>query len=138
MRFLKEVRKEDDTYWEGVFWIIADSVEDIFNDKFSIIGDKVLVDYNGKLQQQYNSSYWTHKQIWDKTYKAKYNNVPYNYYPRGRVVIRNGKAWINLPREVYLPQIIDAVVAEYNLNKLQIEHSVKDDSENQHYSFQLN
>lgn len=40
MKILKEVRKEDNNYFEGSFWIIADSVDKLLCGDFNIIGQK--------------------------------------------------------------------------------------------------
>lgn len=34
------VKKEDDRYYSGSFWIIADSIESIRLNKFEIVGEK--------------------------------------------------------------------------------------------------
>ena len=44
MEILNEVRKEDDLYYTGAFWIIADAFTDIIRGNFRIIGNKILTD----------------------------------------------------------------------------------------------
>ena len=44
---LNEVRKEDDLYFIGPFWIIGKSVEDINNGNFSLICEKFLINWGG-------------------------------------------------------------------------------------------
>ena len=42
MKQLNEVRKEDDIYFSGAFWIIADSFRDILiNNNISIVGEQI-------------------------------------------------------------------------------------------------
>lgn len=137
MKFLNEVRKEDDLYFEGIFWVIADSVEEIYNGNYNIISEKFAVDYNGNLHADFDKANWTHQDVWNNKYAKDYSNVSYKYYPRGRVVIRNGKYWINVPKEIYLPDIIDNIVTEFNLGKLEANSAIKKSSSGNHYEFEL-
>ena len=50
MKILNEVRKEDDLYYTGAFWIVADSFSDIIKGNFRIVGNKILTDYNGEIK----------------------------------------------------------------------------------------
>ena len=64
---LDELKPQDDLYFQGAFWIIADSFENIMKKKnISIIGEKIISDYNGTIVQQINSKRsLTHKRLWD-------------------------------------------------------------------------
>lgn len=134
---LNETKAEDELYFEGVFWIIADSFEDILNGNYKIITKKLLVDYQGELKQVFDGTNWTHEQIWDKLFKSTYENKSFDYYPRGRIVVKNGSYWINLPSEIYLPDIIDGLTAEFCLSKLNRKTSIKRSSSGDHYHFEL-
>lgn len=85
------VRKEDDSYYQGAFWIVGDSVKDIKRGNFQIVGVQILSDFNGKYLEQISSkSGLTHRSLWNRTFKKEVNpEVDYNYYPRGRVEIDN-------------------------------------------------
>lgn len=52
MEILNEVRKEDDLYYTGAFWIVADAFTDIIRGNFRIIGNKILTDYAGDYKQR--------------------------------------------------------------------------------------
>lgn len=132
-----ESRKEDDLYFQGIFWVVADSFEDILNNNFKLISEKFLVDYSGKLQQPFDSKFWSHKDIWEKKYETEYNGVGYKYYPRGRIVVKNGKAWMNMHSDIYLPQIVDAVTSEFQISKLEHIPSFKNGADGSHYDYQL-
>lgn len=43
---LNKLKPQDDSYFQGAFWIIADSFENIMKKKdISIIGEKIISDY---------------------------------------------------------------------------------------------
>ena len=44
---LQEVRKEDDSYYQGAFWIIGDSMQDIKNGVYHLCCHKILSNYSG-------------------------------------------------------------------------------------------
>lgn len=133
---LTEVRKEDDLYYQGAFWIKGDSVKDIKKGKFEIIGDKLACDFHGNYKELIKSkNSLTHKQSWDK-YNSGYEDKEYNYLPRGRVGVYEGTAFIHLPTLFNQPDIIDMIIKIYNLEKLELEiHHT--DSEGSHYNFEL-
>ncbi len=132
-----EVRKEDDIYYQGAFWLIANELEDIYKGDFSIICEKVLVDYTGKLLQPYDPTLWAHQQIWNKKYQDKYPDKDYKYFPRGRIVVKNGKAYFNCPVEVYLPQVVDSIEKEFCIEKLEHIAATKSSENGSHYDFRL-
>lgn len=47
-RILDEVRKEDDIYYQGAFWIVSNSVKDIKRGNFKVEGIQIPCDYSGK------------------------------------------------------------------------------------------
>ena len=136
MKILKEVRKEDNNYFEGSFWIIADSVDKLLCGDFNIIGQKELTTYEGIRNRDRNVKLLTHKQLWD-SYKKNYNNVYYDYYPRGRVSVYNGKAYININSICNTPKVIDSILSFYCVRDLDYEISYNDINQGSHYDFQL-
>ena len=130
-----EVRKEDNLYFEGVFWVVADTFEDILNGNFELVSEKFPVDYAGVRQHKFDKNFWSHKDIWEKKYQSKYG-VGYKYYPRGRIVVRNGKAWMNMHSDIYLQQVVDAVTSEFCIRELEHIPSFKNDA-GSHYDYQL-
>lgn len=136
MKILKEVRKEDNNYFEGSFWIIADSVDKLLCGYFDIIGQKELTTYEGIRNRDRNVKLLTHKQLWD-SYKKNYNNVYYDYYPRGRVSVYNGKAYININSICNTPKVIDSILSFYCIRDLDYEISYNDVNQGSHYDFKL-
>lgn len=136
MKILKEVRKEDNNYFEGSFWIIADSVDKLLCGDFYIIGQKELTTYEGIRNRDRNVKLLTHKQLWD-SYKKNYNNVCYDYYPRGRVSVYNGKAYININSICNTPKVIDSILSFYCIGDLDYEISYNDVNQGSHYDFKL-
>ena len=120
---LHEVRKEDDYYYQGAFWIIGDSMTDILNNKFHLCCHKILSNYNGNMIDKIESKRsLSHERLWNSQYKQKENSdKPFNYYPRGRVDISNGVAYINIINDCDTNDIINNIISEYKISKLQIK-----------------
>lgn len=133
------VRKEDEVYYQGAFWIVGDSVRNIKRGNFDIIGIQLASDYKGNyLESVPSKSGLTHKNLWNRQFKQRINpDVDYDYYPRGRVCIHNGHVYINLHSLFNQPDIIDTVVDMYNLHKLDLDLDLKDTYQGSHYDFGL-
>ena len=138
MKILKEIRKEDELYYQGAFWIYGDSIKDIKKNNFKLICKKLLSDYSGNYKEQIVSKKsLTHKRLWDELNPTNNTEISWDYYPRGRVAIYNGVAYIHLNSLFNQPSIIDAIINEYELNKLEIEIDLNDTYQGSHYDFQL-
>lgn len=130
-------RKEDDYYYQGPFWIIADCFKDIHRGKFEIVGEKFLSDYNGNyIGEATSKSQKTHKKVWEEL-KSQYKDVDYTYYPRGRVAIFKGTAFIHINSKCNIPYVVNAITHEYNIEKLDIEVDLNDVYQGSHYDFGL-
>ena len=69
-----EVRKEDDLYYQGPFWIISDNFLNILKGNFNIISELYPCNYNGDYKDNISKSAKTHKKVWDNL-KQDYNNA---------------------------------------------------------------
>ena len=143
IRFTKksanEVRKEDNLYLVGPFWIIADSLSSLNSGNFEIIAKKFLVDYDGNYDKAVTRPEFTHKGIQEKEYQSLYPNKAYDYFPRGRVSwdAKDKKIWVNIPRglneKAVLPEI--AKIYDFDLSLAIIKYT--DPASGNHYSFRL-
>lgn len=138
---VKAVRKEDDHYYEGPFWIIADSVRDIFLGNFKIVGEKRLVDYNGNWVEgvKVKRSDVPHRILWKDEKYAEWNkDYEYDYFPRGRVSIYNGVAYMNIHSKMNIARVIDTVIDAYQLYKIMDTLNIDyNDRQGSHYDFGL-
>lgn len=131
---LTEVRKEDNLYFQGPFWIAGSEVKEIKRGHFSLISKRYLCDYQGNyVDDNTSKSSKTHKSVW-KTYGY---SVDYNYFPRGRVGVYNGTAFIHLHSLFNQPDIIDSIIDIYQLDGLDIEIEENNTFQGNHYDFQL-
>ena len=131
-------RKEDEIFYQGPFWIIADTFKDIHRGKFELLGEPLPCDYQGNyIDDTTSKSSKTHKRIWESEYRDSYNNVDYTYYPRGRVAVYEGTAFIHLNSKCNIPSVVDAIISKYNIDKLEIEIDLNDVYQGSHYDFQL-
>lgn len=143
MKFkLNETKKEDDLYFNGCFWVIADSFEDIIHNKYTLLCNKYLVDFSGNEVSPTPKNSKTHFSVWENNFKSQYPGKSYTYYPRGRVNIYNGKVYINLNSKLMLnPTILDNIYKEYQLQNFKwgtdIETAGIDLIQGNHYDFEL-
>ena len=139
MKFQEE-RKEDKVYYQGAFWIVADSFRDIMRGNFQLVGKLLESDYNGNYTNYSGSQKpLTHQRLWRDEYSKQPfgDGKEYNYYPRGRVAIHNGVAYIHLNSKCNTPKIVDEVVKTYGLDGLEIEIDLNDTYQGSHYEFLL-
>lgn len=139
MKFkLEETSKLYDIYFKGAFWIVADSYRDIQKGNFEIIGNKIPVSFEGVLQRKNsNKKNETHKALWRDIYNKEYPDLPFNYFPRGRVEVYGGVAYVNIHSMCNTPKVINKIIKEYNLSNLELEIECNDESQGSHYDFLL-
>lgn len=140
MKVVIEERKEDKVYYQGAFWIIASSFRDIMRGNFQLQGVMIESNYNGDYID-YNESKkaLTHQRLWrdEFSHYSWGKEKPYNYYPRGRVAIHDGTAYIHLNSKCNTPSVVDDVVKTYGLDGLEIEIDLNDTYQGSHYEFLL-
>ena len=130
-------KKEDEYYFQGPFWIVADTFKDVHRGRFELIGEKYLCDYDGNyIQDDTSKSAKTHRVAW-KQYAQQFGTDDYTYYPRGRVAVYDGTAFIHINSKCNIPSVIDAIIDEYNISKLEIEVDLNDVYQGSHYDFKL-
>lgn len=133
---LVEIRKEDDLYFVGPFWIIGTSVEEINSGKFTILAEKFLADFDGNVVERVPRAKFTHKGIWEEKYLAKYG-LEYNYYPRGRISQKQGKAYLNIPNGLNKSVVVPEIKREYDIKTDFALIKDTDPTTGNHYSFLL-
>lgn len=137
---LNEIRNENDLYFEGPFWIISQSMEELNKGNFVILSNPYLVDFWGKPIFPIPKSESTHEYIWNSKYKHlnpkhPYSH-PYNYYPRGRVVFKEGKVYLNIPKGLPDDLIKKEVARKFDYDEFD-NVFYKDPTSGNHYTFEL-
>ena len=135
---LVEKRKEDDIYFQGPFWIIANSQIDIQKGNFTLLSKLIPVDYNGNYldDSKGTKGFTSHKKLWNE-YQLKYN-VEYDYYPRGRVEISRGIVTVYHSPHIPQDELKQWLIDKFNLtthNGIKKIKMIADGSE--HYSCYL-
>lgn len=133
---LNEVREEDDLYFEGPFWIISPSMEELNKGNFTILSNQYLVDFYGKPVLPLTRYQSTHEYIWNSKYKDSFELHPYNYYPRGRVVFKDGKVYLNIPKGLPDDLIKKEVARKFDYDEFD-NVFYKDPTSGNHYTFEL-
>ena len=115
MRF---ILTEDLELYKGIFWIVdTDNIERNKNYCFKIPcnQDGVSSDIDSSLGIAKSGDTYNHQTTWSKLPSYLTHNKPYNYYPRGRIEIRNGVARIFLNGNINYEEVIDFLKKEFNL-----------------------
>lgn len=137
---LNEIRNEEDLYFEGPFWIIAQSMEELNKGNFTILSHPYLVDFWGKPVMPVPRNESTHEYIWNARYRRSIPDHPYsheyNYYPRGRVVFKEGKVYLNIPSGLPVDLIKEKVAYKFDYDEFD-KVFYKDPTSGNHYTFQL-
>lgn len=134
--YLKEIRKKDDLYFAGPFWVLGASLEEINRGNFVLLAEKFLVDYEGTPVSKVPKSQYTHKGIWENKYKNELG-TEYNYYPRGRVSQKRGKAYLNIPEGLNQDVLLPVIKKQYDIKQNFDLIKNTDPTTGNHYSFNL-
>ena len=106
--------------YKGIFWI--KDLENVFNNDTIFL---ISCDENGNIKENSyggnvigkTGNNFNHKKFWDTLPTNISNNKPFDYYPRGRVEIKNGKAIIFITQDLadYQKDVIDFIKEKFNL-----------------------
>ena len=106
---------EDLELYSGVFWI-----KDIDNPDTTLFF-KIPTDISGEVNKEglnlnaKSGITYNHEKLWKELPKSLTNNKTFDYYPRGRVQIKNGVADIFLNPNLLKDDIKKLIVNEFNL-----------------------
>ena len=115
----------------GIFWVLADTEDELSPAHILMFAkgcdmDGIPVDFI-ELNSSDGMSY-NHKATWRALPKKTTHGKPFDYYPRGRVEIRNGKATIWLNANIL--HLADEIKRLFGLNGIPV--SVREDG-SEHY-----
>lgn len=126
--------------YKGIFWINDiddwDAGQLIFRIPVTAMGEVIepeKLDLNSRNVDNYN-----HRLLWETLPTKITHNKPYNYYPRGRVEIKRGKAVIYANPNICCDELVDLLVKRFGLNEENgiAEISLKPDG-SEHYKCYL-
>ncbi len=109
----------DNNLYKGIFWIV--DRDDLEENEFYLF--KILTDRDGNTLAAYDDlnskkgDNYNHRLTWQLLPKELTHNKPYNYYPRGRVEIKNNTAKIFISPLLNEERIIDYIKSKFNLNE---------------------
>lgn len=110
---------ESSELYSGVFWI--PNLDDINKNKNYCFQIPTLssgeIDSDGLELNAKSGTTYNHEKLWNQLSTSMTNNNPYNYYPRGRVQITNGKAIIYLNPNINTEEVQEFIKDEYNLTE---------------------
>lgn len=100
----------------GIFWAIGESESELTESNlFCVVEPYDEGDTAEKL-------IFNHRRFWQTLDKKITRGKPYDYFPRGRVEIRNGKAtvWLN----VNILHLADKIIETYSLSSIEVRVKV--------------
>ena len=103
----------------GIFWVLAESENDITKEKIFPIQKYCDFDGNSDDYSGFSSADGTtynHKETWKTLPKEITKGKPFDYYPRGRVEISNGSATIWMNGNIL--ELADEIKSLYGLSQL--------------------
>ena len=109
---------EDSQLYKGIFWI--KDLEDI---DFNQLYFQIPVDMDGNIDDEFdrmrlnskNNDNYNHKLVWDSLPSKETDAKSFDYYPRGRVEISNGKVIIYANPNICTDSVVDWIVKRFNL-----------------------
>lgn len=131
--------KKEGPAYKGIFWI-----KDIENIYISFVCVKEEVNKDGMVNDNSNinsrkGNNYNHRITLEKLEREVTDRKPYNYYPRGRVEIRNRKATIYAHPDICTREIMIMIINEFNLHKENnIDKVVMNPDYSKHYNCYLN
>ena len=124
--------------YKGVFWITdLDDIDSNENYCFKIPSDRCGnvvsdgLDLNAKSGTTYN-----HEKLWRSLPRKITQGKPFDYYPRGRVEIKNGKATIYLNPDINNEDVVKMIFDCFELNNVKELRSITIKSDgSEHYRY---
>jgi hypothetical protein len=98
---------------EGLFWVICSMSDD-------------SIDWSGDWELYHifvPSDAMSHKDAWAEIARRdekRFRQVEYNHYPRGRVVVQNGRATVYLNQHIVVEEVIKAINKTFKLRRTKI------------------
>ncbi len=99
--------------YKGLFWLIDD---ELICKKLGCDTDGNLLDTTAELTAK-NGLADNHKRVWQTLPKSITHGQAFDYYPRGRVEIRNEKATVFLSPYICTEEIISKITDEFHLSE---------------------
>ena len=109
---------EDSNLYKGIFWI--KDLDDYDNNEtyfqIPVDSDGNIIDYDNKIRlNSRNNDNYNHKLVWSELGKDYTDNKSFDYYPRGRVEISNGKATIYCNPNICDDNLKNWIINKFNL-----------------------
>ena len=116
--------------YKGIFWIVDE--ENLHNNDRYLI--KIETDRKGTILNydlplnSRNGDNYAHKVTWGELLYELTRNKPFDYFPRGRVEIRNNKCTIFLNPSISRADIVDYLKEQFELGDFDSIRIVEDHS----------
>lgn len=108
-------QEQRDALGKGLFWLVKNDEE-----KFELFCIKILCYRDGETLEKIEtgeceSEKLNHERAWVQIDKQITKGKPYNFYPRGRVQIKKGKATIFMNPILHQKEILEKIITSFGL-----------------------
>lgn len=108
-------QEQRDALGKGLFWLVKND-----EGKIELFCIKILCYRDGETLEKIEtgeceSEKLNHERAWAKLDKQTTQGKPYNYYPRGRVEIKKGKARIFMNPILHQEEILEKIITSFGL-----------------------
>lgn len=110
-------KRGEEMLYRGVFWVRSLSERDIVTVRFQSDENGVLTD-NCLTAKDIN-----HKHLWERLDSVVTGGLPFDYYPRGRVELRRGRALIFCSPHICTVELKSLITERFGLTQ---ENGIKD------------
>lgn len=118
---------------KGIFWFVKKDEDD----ELHILYLDIPID-SEFVGNSKNGLTYTHEKTWEDLASdepSEIRNKEWNYFPRGRVEIRNNKATIYLNPHINIPMYQESIIKAFNLQR--IPHRFVSDGSSHYHSIML-
>lgn len=111
---------------KGIFWIadterLENNLPYVFKIDCNSDGEVLSYDLKFSLNSKSGGNY-NHKLVWENYLDRQYKrNLPYNYFPRGRVEIKRGVATVFINPDIATEDVIEFIKEQFNLSNLTVK-----------------
>ena len=103
--------------YKGIFWFKDISTANIVCAKIPCFTDgSIKENIDASLNSKHGNNF-NHEKTWNSFDRNITEGKKYNYYPRGRVEIKNGKAKIFINPNIFFPRVIECIMDEFGLDE---------------------
>ena len=105
---------------KGIFWCMDKNDVNLYT--VSVACNSNGIETENVVYSSKSGTNFNHKTEWEKADKKITGTHPYNYYPRGRVEVKNGRAIIFLNPDINTKEILEEIYRVFELKEDELKN----------------